>query len=144
MIENPEILETMQKALNESGKIKAFEDEYGKIKGYLEITLGKVPEDLVKQIGEISEHYYIFVGNYSFYDMQIGIVYNPYTRQVGSGTWLTPQKEGAKEPDEFWIEFFIKNLAELTYEEVQETQGFSYPMWVFISDNGDFGVSPTK
>ena len=129
----------LEEYLKKNGTIDRFEQEYGKIKGRMMITLCDIPEEYITlQID--GEQPYGFEASFDFYDSTVAFVFYPASKTFGSGLWVTPQKEGAESPSKEWIDFFVHTLV----NNIIEDGGFGIPMYTFLSDIGDFTVVPAK
>ena len=101
------------------------------------ITIDEVPDFV--EYDKTEDNVYAFTGTFDFYDMEIGILLKTKPIEPRSSVWLTPQKDGAQEPTQEWIEFFIKTLV----NSIDEDGCFGYPICTFTSATGDFTVVPT-
>ena len=129
----------LEEYLKKNGTIDRFEQEYGKIKGRMMITLCDIPEEYITlQID--GEQPYGFEASFDFYDSTVAFIFYPASKTIGSGLWVTPQKEGAESPSKEWIDFFVHTLV----NNIIEDGGFGIPMYTFLSDIGDFTVVPAK
>lgn len=137
MLFDQEKFSLVESIVTENGTIARFEKENGKVKGRMMIDLIEPPEDLGVDIPSGS---YCFSASFDFYDSTIAMVFNPVTRTVGSGLWVTPQIENADPPEQEWVEFFIQTLV----DNIGSDGSFGIPMYTFISDSADSTVVPTQ
>ncbi len=138
MLADKEHFDLIEKILTKNGTIDRFEKEQGKIRGRMMITLGDAPD--IIRYNEKEDGVYVFTGTFDFYDMEIGVVLKTKPIEARSTIWFTPQKDGAEEPSQEWIEFFMKTLI----NSIGEDGSFGYPICTFASDTGDFTVIPTS
>jgi len=129
--------EQVEETLRKNGSIERFERESGKILGRMMITLGEVPENLDI---DVPEHAHVFIGSFDFYNSTIGIVMNPDTKQVCSGIWTMPQKNGAEEPSRDWIDFFVATLL----KSFKDDGSFGIPIYSFVNDTSDMTIIPVR
>lgn len=139
MLADKKAFHRVEDALIDLGKIKAFEEENGKITGHMMILPVDIPEDIeVKQIpGKAPQG---FEATFDFYDVAIGLAIHTDTMQIASGVWITPQTDGAEEPPEDWVKFFVEKLA----ESIEEDGSYGCPICSFVNDTCDMTVAPTK
>lgn len=127
--------ENVETILHNNGSIQRFESESGKILGRMMITLGEIPANLgIEQ----SDGARAFIGSFDFYDSEVGIAINPRTKELSSGLWVTPQKEGAEAPAQDWIEFFLKTLV----DSFGDDGSFGVPIYAFVNDTTSMTVIP--
>jgi hypothetical protein len=131
--------EKMTNILVEQGVIRDFERDSGKITGHMMITKGEIPEDLGITI-DTSRNYFVFEGSFDFYSSTIGIALYMDTFEPIAGVWVTPQVDDAEPPAKDWIEFFVQTVV----EQIQDEDGFGYPMYTYVNDTSDFTVVPTR
>lgn len=139
MILDGELLKEVEAELENSGVLDDFEDEYGPIRGRMEITVGEFPEDVAseEQTGDVT----VFLASFDFYDSILGLGMQLSPVQVATRLWVTPQREGVEAPPDDLVELFVKTLA----EHIDSNGGFSYPMFTFLSEEGEFTkVVPAK
>ncbi len=137
MLADPEMFERVESYLRENGQIERFEQENGKIKGRMMITLAEIPEGIeVTPNGDAVPQ--AFEASFDFYDAVIGIAMYTAERKAATGVWVTPQKEGAEHPSMDWIKFFIKTLIE--HIGFDGTSG--YPIYSFVNDTCDMTIVP--
>ena len=130
--------EILEKALTDNGIIKRFEEEHGKIRGRMMITLSNVPDE-IEVDDAASDDIIAFCGSFDFYNSTVGFAISRFTMQAVTGIWITPQEENADEPSEEWIKFFVSTVM----SNIGEDGSFGIPMYTFISDTCDFTVVPT-
>lgn len=139
MLSNKKHFEEVEKTLKEQGILDKYISEEGDIIGRMMITIGEVPRELdIPDEQLLSEKVKCFLCTYDFYDAEVGVLLDIETMTVKSGIWITPQKENYEEPNNEWIEFFIKTLAENI-----DSKGFGYPMCTFIFNQADITIVPT-
>ena len=139
MLADKEAFDRVEDALNELGKIKAFEEDSGKITGHMMILPVDIPDDIeVKQVpGKTPQG---FEATFDFYDVALGIALYTDTMQVASKVWITPQTDDAEGPSEDWVRFFVEKLAEC----IEDDGSYGYPICSFVNDTSDMTVAPTK
>ena len=137
MLADKEMFDIVEKVLDEKGKIKEFEDECGKIKGRMMITLTDIPEgaEVVEKEGSVPV---AFEASFDFYDSTLGVAIYPETKQAATGLWVTPQKDGAEPPDQAWIEFFLEKLM----ESISDDGSYGIPIYSFVNDTSDMTIVP--
>lgn len=137
MLADKELFGNVEEALKDRGIIDEFEKANGKIKGRMMITKIEFPEELGIEIPESVEPL-AFQGTFDFYDCAIGIGIDWKTREPFTDLWVTPQVEDADEPNEHWIEFFLKTLI----GNFDEDGSFGVPLYTFATNTSDFMVVP--
>ena len=138
MLVNTKQFAVVEKALTDNGALERFEKENGKIKGRMMITVIDIPEEIPVTVkGKKSP--VGFDCSFDFYDSSIGLALYTDTKEAASGFWVTQQVQGAEQPSQEWIEFFIKTLI----ENIEEDGSFGYPMYSFLADESDLTVVPT-
>ncbi len=137
MLTDKELFDYVESELKARGIIEDFEKENGKIKGRMMITQIEIPAELGIEV-PAGVKPLAFQGSFDFYDCAIGIGLDWNTLETFTGLWMTPQVEGAKEPDELWIEFFLKTLI----KNFKEDGSYGMPMYTFVTDTSDFTVVP--
>ena len=137
MLADQEKFDSLESLLKENGTIKRFKKECGKIKGRMMITQTDVPADIeVKPHGDAIP--FAFEASFDFYDSTAGLAIYTADRQLATGIWVTPQKDGAEPPAKEWIEFFINTLV----SHLGEDGSFSIPIYSFVTDTSDMTIVP--
>lgn len=137
MLADREQFAVVEKALTDNGVLEKFEQENGKIRGRMMITVVDIPE----QINNAAKRTKSLVGfdcSFDFYDSSIGIALYTDTKEAVGDLWITPQMKGAEPPSREWVEFFIKTLI----EHIEEDGSFGCPMYSFLTDESDLTVVP--
>ncbi len=138
MLVNTKQFAVVEKALTDNGALERFEKENGKIKGRMMITVIDIPEEIPVTVK--GKNFPVgFDCSFDFYDSSIGLALYTDTKEAASGFWVTQQVQGAEQPSQEWIEFFIKTLI----ENIEEDGSFGYPMYSFLTDESDLTVVPT-
>ena len=137
MLKDPALFSDIEHSKVIQEKIKAFEKEEGPVRGRMMITDAIIPAELNLHIDDPDVR--AFEGTFDFYDMTIGIALNVKTMRIASGLWMTPQADGAEEPAEEWIEFFLEKLMSAFDED-----GYGMPVYSFVTDESDMTIVPTK
>ena len=137
MLVDQKMFDTVEAFLRENGSIDRFENECGKIKGRMMITLTDIPDgiDVEERDGMTPV---AFEASFDFYDSTVGLAIYTADRQVATGLWVTPQKNNAEEPAHDWVEFFIKTLV----THIAEDGSFGVPIYSFVNDTCDMTVVP--
>lgn len=92
MLVDQKMFDTVEAFLRENGSIERFENECGKIKGRMMITLTHIPEGIpVKERDGMTP--VAFEASFDFYNSTIGLAIYTADRQVATGLWVTPQKK---------------------------------------------------
>ena len=137
MLADKELFDYVESELKKRGIIDDFEKENGKIRGRMMITQIDLPEELNIEVPE-GVRPLAFMGTFDFYDCAVGIAIDWNTLEPFSGLWITPQADDAQEPNEHWIEFFLKTLL----GNFKEDGSYGVPMYTFATDCSDFTVVP--
>ena len=127
--------------LRERGELNKFEKESGAILGRSMITFGEVPEVLKEEVlqGRDEEEVYVFNCSYDFYDSYLGMAMDKQSMRPVGKIWGTEQVEGSKEPDQVWIEFFVRIVVEYV---VKNKDGFGLPLYIFLNDDAELVIEP--
>ncbi|MDO4207193.1 MAG: hypothetical protein Q4D15_06355 [Lachnospiraceae bacterium] len=138
MLAEKKLFEIVEEALMKNGSVERFENECGKIKGRMMITVTDIPDGIeVKE--KRDKDPIAFEASFDFYDAAVGLALYTKEKELATGIWVTPQKEGAEAPSGDWIEFFIKTLV----SNIAEDGSFGYPIYSFVNDTSDMTVVPT-
>ena len=121
MLVNTKQFAVVEKALTDNGALERFEKE-------------EIPVTVKGKKSPVG-----FDCSFDFYDSSIGLALYTDTKEAASGFWVTQQVQGAEQPSQEWIEFFIKTLI----ENIEEDGSFGYPMYSFLTDESDLTVVPT-
>ena len=132
----------LEESLIEQGKIEKFEKESGKILGRVMITIGNIPDDIKEDIliDNEEDDLIIFNCSFDFYKSILGIALYKKDLKLASRIWITEQEDGAEEPSQDWIEFFIRLLVE---NVVESNDGFGYPIYAFVNNDSEMVIVPT-
>ena len=127
--------------LRERGELDKFEKESGAILGRAMVTYGDVPEGLKDAIlqGRDEEEVYVFNCSFDFYDSYLGMAMDKQSMRPVGKIWGTEQVEGSKEPDQVWIEFFVRIVVEYV---VKNKDGFGLPLYIFLNDDAELVIEP--
>ena len=127
--------------LRERGELNKFEKESGAILGRSMITFGEVPEVLKEEVlqDRDEEEVYVFNCSYDFYDSYLGMAMDKQSMRPVGKIWGTEQVEGSKEPDQVWIEFFVRIVVEYV---VKNKDGFGLPLYIFLNDDAELVIEP--
>lgn len=139
MLIDEKAFDTVTGILVENGTIQRFEEENGKLKGRMMITLGELPEDLGMEL-DPERKSYVFLGSFDFYDSVVGAALYLDPIEPAGGVWVTPQVDGAEAPDKSWVEFFFQTLV----SHIEEDGSFGIPMYTYVNDTSDFTVVPIR
>ena len=139
MLADIEMFELVEEVVRKNGALERFENDCGKIKGRMMITMGTVPEGVeVKARGDNEP--IAFEASFDFYDSVIGVAIYTAEQKLATDLWVRPQVEGADPPEEEWVEFFLKTLT----EHIEEDGSFGIPIYSFINDTSDMTVVPVS
>jgi len=137
MLVDQKMFDTVEAILRENGSIERFENECGEIKGRMMITMTDIPEGIAVEERD-GKAPVAFEASFDFYDSTVGLAIYTTDRQLATGLWVTPQEDGAEEPAEDWMEFFIKTLV----THIAEDGSFGVPIYSFVNDTCDMTVVP--
>ena len=127
--------------LRERGELDKFEKESGEILGRAMITFGEVPEDLKEDVlkDHDEEDVDVFNCSFDFFDSYLGMALDKQTMRPVGKIWGTEQVEGSEQPDQVWIEFFVRIVAEYFFNN---KDGFGVPLYIFFNDDAELVIEP--
>mgnify|MGYP006916225278 CR=1 FL=1 len=137
MLSDPERFASIEEFLRKNGSVERFENEYGKIKGRMMITMAEIPDgfEIMPHGDEVP---IAFEASFDFFDSVAGLAMYTADRRLATEMWVTPQKDNADPPTEDWIEFFIKTLV----DHIAEDGSFGVPIYSLVNDTCDMTVVP--
>ena len=138
MITDINLFNEVEKTLLDNGKLRAFENENGEVRGRMMITTSTIPEEIAGEI-VCSDDITAFTASLDFYDMTMSVAVCTKTKKIVSGIWVTSQKENAEQPSTEWVSFFLEKVV----EAIDEDGSFGVPIYSFITDTSDMTVVPS-
>lgn len=145
MLKDADKFKKMEVHLAQNGVIENFEKENGKILGRVMIDLGKIPDNLREEVlkNHNEEDVFVFDCTFDFYDILVGIAIDKDTFEMVSNIWFTEQDENPERPDQVWIDFFVKMLAENILSSIKTDGGFGIPEYIFVNNDSELVAVPS-
>lgn len=139
MFADSRMFERVESILQGNGSFQRFEDENGPIRGRMMITQTEIPKN-VEVMARDGAAPIAFEASFDFYESTVGLAIYTADRQLATGLWTTPQRDGAEPPADDWVEFFIKTLV----GSIEEDGSFGVPIYSLVNDTAELTVVPRR